>query len=49
VIENRPTFDSSAFNHNYQSNQGHRIGPYHAPVNGQYQRWGFGQRLPAKF
>ena len=48
-IESRPPFNRDDFNHNYQSNRGHRIGPYHGPDNWEYRRWRFGEVLPQVF
>ncbi|MGO4408881.1 MULTISPECIES: RcnB family protein [unclassified Brevundimonas] len=48
-IQNRPSFDRDFMNHNFQANEGHRIGPYHGPEGFEYRRWRFGEMLPLIF
>ena len=48
-IENRPMLNRNIFNHNFQAQRGHRIGPYHGPEGWEYRRWRFGEILPPPF
>jgi hypothetical protein len=38
--------DRQAYNHNFSSDHGYHIGPYHPPRSFRYQRWGYGAILP---